>query len=728
MTRSGSVVVLALVLCVNPLLQAQKKKPVTINDITAMRPMDFGGAPIWAPDGATFLYRQSGKLMIYTIETRDSRELVSLDPMNKAAMKVPGSDRFLWENRGVREESVQWMPSGQDVLISAGGDLFLYHLGRAKYDQLTSTAVAERDPKLSPDGRYVAFRRDHDLYAMEIASRKETQLTSNGTDTLRNGEPDWVYPEELSLGTALWWSPDSRMIAYLQFDLSHEPLYPQTDLRNARAIFEPQRYPKAGDPNADILLGVVPVTGGPTKWMDVGSMRHQYLLARVNWMPDSRHLAVQRLTRVQDRLDLLSTDTGTGDARLMLRESDPYWVNVGDDLRFLEDGKRFLWTSERDGYRHLYLYGLSYTGEARELRRLTAGGWEIRGITGVDAKTDRVFYVSSEPSPLESHLYSVRLNGKDKTRLTSEPGTHTVSLAPGAGYFVDTYSNAQTPSRRVLRHSNGTEYAVVRESDRSASNEFDLLPSEVVTIKAADGRTDLYASILKPAGFQSGRKYPAVVLVYGGPHAQSIVNRFQGLGMEQMLAHRGYVVWQLDNRGSFGRGHLFETPIYHSLGTTELADQKAGIDYLTSLGFVDVDRIGIYGWSYGGFMTLNAMLNAAGTFRSGIAGAPVTRFANYDTIYTERYMGLPEANPEGYKKTDLSLNAGNLKGNLLLVHNIEDDNVLFQNTLQMVDALEKAGKRFELAIYTQKAHGVMGPVRRQMLETMVEFLDRTLKY
>ncbi len=729
MTRFGSILFAGLALLSLPAVEAQqKKKPVTVADITSMRRMDMAGQPVWAPDGKTFVYRQGGALMLYTILTRDAREVAKMEPMNSAAAKVPAAVRFDWENRGVREESMQWFPEGNQLLISAGGDLFILRLETGKFDQLTATPVAERDPKLSPDGRMVAFRRDHDLWVLDISAKKEIRLTYDGTETLRNGEPDWVYPEELGLGTAYWWSPDSKMIAYLQFDISAEPLYPHVDLRNAKPVFEPERYPQAGDANAEVSLGVVPAAGGPTRWMDVGSTRRQYLIGRVKWMPDARHIAVQRLTRIQDRLDLLAADATTGETRLMLREADPYWVNLHDDLHFLDDGKRFVWSSERDGYRHLYLYSLSYSGEARELRRLTSGGWEVRRVAGVDSKTERVYYLSSEPSPMETQLYSIRLSGKDKTRLTSEAGSHDVSLSPGADYFVDSYSNRETPSRRVLRQANGAEYATLRESDRSVENEFELLPSEVVTLKAADGRTDLYGSIVKPVGFQPGRRYPAIVLVYGGPHAQSIVNRYGGLSMDQMLAHRGYVVWQLDNRGAFGRGHVFETPIHRELGVVELADQKAGVDYLTSLGYVDPQRIGIYGWSYGGFMTLNAMLNAAGTFRAGIAGAPVTRFANYDSIYTERYMSLPGMNPEGYKKTDLSLSAGNLKGSLMLIHNIQDDNVLFQNTLQMVDALEKAGKQFELMIYTQKAHWVMGPVRRQMWDSMVDFFDRNLKF
>jgi dipeptidyl-peptidase-4 len=684
----------------------------------------MAGAPIWSPDGKSFAFQQGDTVMLYDIAAKQSQELLVLKPLAEAAVKPHAAERFDWENRGVHEEAIQWMPSGQDLLIAAGRDLFLWHIASRKFEQLTATAAEERDPKPSPDGRHIAFRRNHDLYVLELASHKETRLTTGGSDTLRNGEPDWVYPEELALGTAYWWSPDSRSLAYLQFDVSREPLYPHADLGKYRAVFEPERYPQAGEPNADVALGVVPAAGGPTRWMDIGATRYQHLIARVQWMTDSRRLAVERLTRVQDRLDLLAADVVTGDTRLLLRETDPYWINVSNDLRFLDDGKRFLWTSERDGYRHLYLYSV----DGRQLRQLTDGAWEVRGVTAIDQRTDRVYYLSSEASPLETNLYSIRLNGRDKTRITTETGSHSVSMSPTNRYFVDTYSTREMPPRRVLREDSGGEYAVLREPDRSVLNEYQIVPSEIVTIKAADGRTDLYGMLTRPAEFQSVRRYPAVVLVYGGPGAQSIVNAWRGLGMEQLLAQHGYVVWELDNRGTKGRGHLFETPINRQMGVVELEDQKAGVDYLTSLGFVDPERIGVYGWSYGGFMTLNCMLNAADTFRTGIAGAPVTNFANYDTIYTERYMGLPAENPDGYRKTNLSLSAGKLKGSLLIIHNLQDDNVLFQNTLQMADALERAGSKFEMLVYPQKSHGVSGPARRQMLESMMDFFERTLKF
>jgi len=714
----------AILLILSVPLAFAQKKPITLDDIVPSHESVKGpGAPVWAPGGKAFAYLEDGKVMLYDIAGKSARELFAIATLEKAAKPAPPEERFGWENRRVRDENLQWFPSAKELLIAANGDLFVWRIESGQSEQLTSTPVTERDPKLSPDGQRVAFRRLHDLYVLDLASRKETQLTRNGSDTLLNGELDWVYPEELDLGTAYWWSPDSRSIAYMQFDVSREPLYPHADLRGYRSVLELQRYPQVGEANADLHVGVISVNAGPTHWMDLGDTTYLHLIARVDWAPDSKGLAVQRLTRIQNRLDLLAVDAATGSAQTVLTESDPYWINVTDDFRFLKGGREFLWSSERDGFRHLYVY----SRDGKEQRRLTRGDWEVRGVAGVDPANGRVFYLSSEQSPIETHLYSVGLNGKDKRRLTNETGWHGISMPPDASHYLDSYSSLQSSVRRVLHTGDGAEYAVFREADRARYEQYQILPSEILKVKAADGKTDLYARLIKPAGFQAGRRYPAVVIVYGGPGAQSIRNSWDGLSWEQVLAHRGFVIWQVDNRGAMGRGHAFESALYHNMGATELADQKAGVEHLVSMGFVDPARIGIYGWSYGGFMTLNAVLNAPDTFRAGIAGAPVTNFVNYDTIYTERYMGLPSDDEDGYNRTNLSLAADRLKAGLMIVHNFEDDNVLFQNTLQITNALEQAGKHFQFLLYPQKTHGVSGPVRRQMLQSMTDFFEANLK-
>jgi dipeptidyl-peptidase 4 len=711
---------LALAVCAS--FAAAQKKPVTVDAITQPGAFRRGVSPIWSPNGESFVYRKDGGLWIYDVAGKSTRELFPLEPMTKAATPVPPAEGYPWVNRHVREEPIQWGPSGKELLVSTGGDIFVWHMDTGKWDQLTATPVTEHDAKLSPDGKSVAFRRNHDLYVLDIATKKETRLTTGGSDTLRNGETDWVYPEELELSTAYWWSPDSKSIAYLQFDIVREPKYPQVDLRGARAILEPERYPQAGEPNATIHLGVIAAAGGPVRWMDVGETREEYLIARVYWTPDSAHLIVQRLNRVQNRLDLLDVDTSTGAPRIVLTETDPNWINLADDFRILKKGREFLWSSERTGFRHLYLYNF----EGKELRQITNGDWEVRGVAGVDEAHKRVYYLSSEASPTETQFYSIGLDGKGERRLSQAPGTHRVSMSPDAKYYMDSFSNLDTPPQEVLYHADGSEYAVYQKPDEKIQQEYNILPTQILTVKAADGKTELYARLIKPAGFDSSKKYPAIVMVYGGPGAQSVVNAWDGLSWDQVLANKGFVIWQVDNRGSLGRGHAFESVIYHNMGVTELADQKAGIRQLIAMGFVDPSRIGIFGWSYGGFMTLNSLLYAPDTFKAGISGAPVTNFRNYDTIYTERYMGLPENDPDGYKRTDLSLKASSLEAHLLLLDNIQDDNVLFQNMLQIVNALEKAGKHFQFLVYTQKTHGVTGPVRKQMLEGMTAFFEANL--
>jgi dipeptidyl-peptidase-4 len=707
-----------LVACASAALS--QKKPVTAEALTAAAPSVGPAEVVWAPDGRRFAYEQDGAIGLYDIPSKTRRVLISLATLSAAATPVPAPQAFGWRNRGVREQTLQWFPGGDSFLIRAGGDLFRLRIASGNWTQLTATPEAERDPKLSPDGAYVSFRRGNDLYSMEVSSRRVVRLTRNGTGTLLNGRLDWVYPEELDLGTAHWWSPDSRQIAYLQFDVSHEPLYPHADLLPLRPVYEPQRYPKAGDPNAEVRLGVVAVAGGRTRWMDLGDPRDT-LLARVDWLPNSGSLLVQRLNRIQNRLDVVRADVSTRRARVTLEEQDPYWVNVGDFLRFLKGGAEFLWASERDGYRHLYRYSI----DGKQLGRLTGGDWEVTDMAGVDEAKGQVYFLSTEASPLERQLYRVSLGGGDRRRISRAAGTHAVSMSPGCGYYLDTFSSLQSPTGKSVFQADGTEWAVFVEPNLKPAEEYDIRPTEIVEVKTAGG-TVLYARLIRPAGFDAAKKYPAVVFVYGGPHSQQVRDSWTGLTLEQVLAHRGYVIWQLDNRGSSGRGHAWESVLFRSFGEKELEDQKEGIRRLISMGFVDPSRIGIYGWSYGGYMTLYSLLNEPDLFHAGVAGAPVTDWRNYDSIYTERYMGLPSENVDGYRRSSPVNYAANLKAKLLLIHNLEDDNVLFQNTLQMADALERAGRPFEMMIYPQKTHAVTGSARRHMLELIVSFFERNL--
>ncbi len=699
------------------------KKPVTIDALmkSGEARRARAGNITWAPNGSQFIVDKDGKLSVYDVPSGKSRDIILLTKLEDAAEKPEHPDAvFDWTNRRVGESEVQWFSDNTRLLVAASGDLFLVDTRNGTFEQLTRTAEIERDPKLSPDNKYVSFRRGSNLYTLAITSKTVTQLTKDGSDTLLNGELDWVYPEELDLSTAHWWSPDSRYIAYMQFDVTHEPVFPQVSLLNHHGLLEPERFPQPGDPNAEVRIGIVPATGGETRWMNFGEPRGN-LMARVTWLPSSREIAVEKLPRIQNKLDLLVANIETGVSRVLLHEEDPHWINVKGDPKWVGDN-RLLWTSERTGFRHLYLYGIDGTLQ----KQLTSGDWEVDNIAGIDQEHNRIFFTSAEDSPLERQLYVVGLDATGKQRLTKGAGTHSVSLSPTAAYYMDDYTGLSAPPRQILCKSDGSEMRVYRKPDLTETEEYEILPTEIVNLKAADG-TPLYARLIKPAGFEPGKKYPAIVMVYGGPGIQEVHNAWQGLSWDQVLAHKGFVIWQMDNRGSSGRGHKFESVIYHDLGAHELEDQKTGIEHLISMGFVDSQRLGMYGWSYGGYMTLYTVTHAPGLIKAAIAGAPVTNWRNYDSIYTERYMGLPENGEDWYKASAPTSKAGDLESKLLILHNIEDDNVHFQNSVQMAAALEKANKQFFMVVYPQKSHGVSGPLRRQLLEETTEFFETNLK-
>ncbi len=697
------------------------KKPVTIDAVMTAESRRNGaeGPLVWSPSGSELVTDKSGTLTVYEVASGKARDVIAMSKLESAAEQATPPAVFDWTNRRVDESDMQWFSDGKHLLIAASGDLFVVDAHKGSFEQLTHTVDVERDPKLSPNNQYVSFRRGSDLFTLSLASRKITQLTANGSETLLNGQLDWVYPEELDLGTAHWWSPDSRSIAFLQFDIAHEPVFPQVFLLKQHGLLEPERYPKAGDPNAEVRLGIVPATGGETRWMDLGEPRNN-LFARVTWLPSSQELAVERLPRIQDKLDLLIANVTTGDSRILIHEEDPTWINVKDEPHFLSDG-RFVWSSERDGFRHLYLFDK----EGHLQKQLTSGDWEVDNWQ-VDETHSRIMYTSTEASPTERQVYAIGLDGSAKQRLSHENGLHAVSIAPTGAYYMDRFSSLSAQPRSTLYKSDGAELRIYRKPDGTDADEYNILPTEIVKVKASDG-TVLYARMIKPAGFAPGKKYPAIVMVYGGPGVQAIQDRWQGLSWDQVLAHKGFVIWQLDNRGSSGRGHKFESVIYHGTGAHELQDQKTGIAYLIGQGFVDRARIGLYGWSYGGYMTTYTVTNAPGLIKAAIAGAPVTNWHNYDSIYTERYMGLPEGNEEAYRSTSPQTKAGNLQSKLLIIHNIEDDNVHFANTMQMADALEKAGKQFYMLVYPQKSHGVSGPAHKQLLEETTAFFEENLK-
>ncbi len=690
----------------------------------------------WSPDGKLLSYFHragegaAAKTDIWALDvaTGERRLLVDSDKLRQLVPSSEAAGQGQQTGLGrVTPQKYFWAPGGDALLFVAPDHLAWFDLKTQTGKSLAGPpaegpgrreARAIQDAKISPDGRWVSFVRNSDLWVVNVAAGEEKQLTHGGREELMKGQLDWVYPEELDIRTAYWWSPDSSQIAYLQMDERPVTKYPLVDFLSYTGATQMMRYPKAGDANPIVRVGVVPVAGGSTRWMDTGGDSNIYI-ARVQWLRDSKRLAIERLNRAQNKLELLFADAADGRTQVVLTEEDPYWINVHDDLYFFADGRRFLWSSERDAFRHLYLYDLSGT----LLKQLTRGGWEVTALAGVDEKLGAVYFTGTEKSPLERHLYRVALEGGARTRLTREEGTHAINMAPGAGHYLDTYSSAMTPSRQDVYRADGAGRVALNENKVEELAAYKLQPVEFFTVPGADG-TALQAMMIRPPGFDASRKYPVLVHLYGGPHGQVVRNAWGGANFlwHQLMAQKGYLIFALDNRGMAARGHAFEAHLHRRMGQVELADQLAGVAYLKSLPYVDAARLGIWGWSYGGYMTCNAMLNAADVFKAGFAGSPVTDWRQYDTIYTERYMGLPQDNPAGYKQSSPVTHVGKLKGKLLVAAGTGDDNVHFANTVEFSEQLIKAGRYAEIMIYPGRGHGISdSPARIHLFSRVTQF-------
>jgi dipeptidyl-peptidase-4 len=680
----------------------------------------------WTPDSKRLSYFEtigSGKeakteLWIMDAVSGEHRLLVAADKL-ESILSADTSRPTQATGLGRHAPSqYQWAPDGAGILFEGPTTLAWLDVKSQTGRTLVSGKAGIADPKISPDGRFVSFVRDHNLWLVNLADGKERAITQGGMEEIRKGELDWVYPEELDIKTAYWWSPDSSAIAYLEMDERKVTQYPLVDFSSPNGEAEMERYPTAGGANPIVHVLVASVGGGEPRAMDIGTETDIYI-PRVNWLTDSKHLAIRRLNRTQTTLDLLIADTTSGKTRTALSENDPNWINVGDDLYFLKDGKRFLWSSERSGYRHLYLYDL----DGKQLAQITKGEWEITALDAVDETKGLVYFTATEKSPLERQLYRVALDGSGFARLTKEEGTHAAVLGPNASAFIDTFSSTAAPPRQDLCRADGSRIAPVNENRVSELADYHLSPMEFVTVRTHDG-IQLNASILKPPDFHPQKKYPVLVYTYGGPHAQAVRNAWGAATFlwHQLMAQKGYIIFSVDNRGSAGRGHAFETPLHFRLGSQELSDQRDGVQYLKSLPYVDANRIGIWGWSYGGHMTLHAMFEAGDDFKVGFAGGPVTDWRYYDSIYTERYLGLPQKNEKGYQDSSPVKYAAQLKGKLLIAHGTGDDNVHFANTLSVINDLIEAGKYVEVLAFPGRGHGVSDPhARRVLMQRVTQF-------
>ncbi|MFC3550674.1 DPP IV N-terminal domain-containing protein [Lysobacter cavernae] len=633
----------------------------------------------------------------------------------------------------------QWAPDSQSLLFPLGGELYLYDLskpGKAGVRKLTNGEGFATDPKLSPKGGFVSFVRERNLWVIDLAGGKSTQLTKDGSDTIGNGVAEFVADEEMDRHTGYWWAPDDSAIAYARIDESPVPVQKRYEVYPDRTEVIEQRYPAAGDKNVLLQLGVVSIgKAAPTpKWIDLGkgepTKGADIYLARVDWR-DPQRLTFQRQSRDQHTLELIEADLVSGKQRTLVTETSKTWVPLHNDLRFLKDG-RILWSSERSGFEHLYVLD----GDGGHARALTSGEWPVDGVLAVDEVAGQVYFAAGKDSPLDTQIYRVPLPGGDKNlhieRLSKPDGVHSASFATNASVYVDSWSNPATPPQLELYRNDGTRIAALLDNDLAdpkhpyAKFRAAHRPIEYGTLTAADGKTALQYSLLKPTGFDPGKRYPVVVMVYGGPASQT-VRRGWAPDFNQYLAQHGYVVFSLDNRGTPRRGAAFGGALYGKQGTVEVVDQLKGVDWLQAQPWVDGQRIGVYGWSNGGYMTLMLLAKASDRYACGVAGAPVTDWGLYDTHYTERYMNLPAANPDGYREGRVLQHIDGLKSKLLLIHGMADDNVLFSNSTVLMSALQKRAQPFELMTYPGAKHGLKGADNLHRLRITEEFFGRCLK-
>ena len=578
----------------------------------------------------------------------------------------------------------------------------------------------QQQAQFSPDGSRVAFVRGGNLFVADPAAGSERQLTFDGRfNHIINGLPDWVYEEEFSFARAFAWSPDGRKIAYLRFDESRVKQYNMN--RFAGGLYPENytfKYPKAGEQNSVVELYCCDAADGSMVRMDTGEQTDQYI-PRLFWTPTGQ-LGFYRLNRLQNHFEVLLCDS-SGASRVVYDErNDRYVERVdGRTVTFLPDGDRFVVRSERDGFMHLYLYSVS----EGLLGRITSGEWEVTELLGIEG--DRVYYLSTETSPLRRDLYTVRLDGRGKRRLTGGDGTYRIAPSRGFRYFISYFSNVRTPNRVTLHRSDGRLVRTLEDNAalRAKLDELQVPVKEFFRFATSEG-VELNGYMVRPNGFDSSRRYPVLMTQYSGPGSQQAADRWT-IGWEDVLVQQGYIVACVDGRGTGFRGEEFKKCTYGELGKYETVDQIEAARYLASLPYVDPDRIGIYGWSYGGFMALNCILKGNDVFRAAIAVAPVTSWRFYDTIYTEIYNGLPQDNPSGYDDNSPIHFADRLKGKLLIAHGTGDDNVHIQNTYEMITKLVEYDKPFELYVYPDRNHG-MGPSRHHLMERCVEFVQRNL--
>jgi dipeptidyl-peptidase-4 len=673
------------------------------------------------------------------VEVRPSAQggvdIVRVDLRTGTAATIATDKQLVGDDgQPIEPEDIQLSDDGSRIVVyhnsvrvwrrNTRGVYHVFDVQTGKMIPVSRTKGLQMFAKLSPDGKRIAFVRDNNLWMTDLATGAETQLTRDGSETIINGTTDWVYEEELGLADAFRWSPDGKRIAFWHFDQSPVPQFPLVDELPLYPQVKTLRYPIAGSPNSRVSLGVIDLAANnATTWLDVGSGNDQYL-ARMEWV-GSDSLVVQRLPRKQNTVDVLMVSATSGKPRTMFTDRDSAYVDVeGGELRFVNNDRQFLWLTDRTGWRQLFLYGR----DGRPVRQLTKDGVDVLSVVAVDEKSGWLYYTAAAPTPVERNVYRVKLTGVGSVpeRITPEPGAHTVSVAPGNRLAVDFYTNLNTPPTATLYELPSMRQVRVITDNAALKSRLASLrmhPAELFKVPMPDG-TLLDGWRIVPPDFDSTRHYPVLMYVYGGPAAPTVVDAYGGSRylFHQMLAQKGYIVVSVDNRGAAFRGRAFRKVTQYHMGVQESQDQIDAARWLATRTWVDPARIGIWGWSYGGYMTLMSTTRGGSVFKTGLAVAPFD-WRLYDTIYAERYMGMPDENADGYRVSSPKTYADNLSARLLIVHGTGDDNVHPQNTYQFADRLEAAGKVFSMMLYPNRTHGIFeGGVTPQVYDTFAHFI------
>lgn len=699
-------------------------KPITFEEVfESDHAPNFNGSPVggisWLEDGEHFLQVKDGRLYKVGAGTGKAEPAFDWKPIAAALEKLPTIDRRTADGIA-RRTGQRWTKDRSAFVFDHQNDLYYCKTDGSQAVRLTSSPQREELWSLSPDGQFVAFVRDNDLWVVDVATQKERALTTGATETLRRGKADWVYYEEVfnRREQVYWWSPDSTRIAFYEIDSS--PIKPYTivnDIPEGQNV-ERTLYPKVGGANPIARMKTVQVAGGEPREIDLSAYTPQdMLILNAEWSPDSSRVVFYVSNRTQTFADVLAGPADGGSPTKLFRETTKAWIDSPPAPKFLKDGT-FLFTSERSGYKHLY----HYAADGKLMHETTGGPWECRSIAQLDEEHGWVYVMGTKDDPIAENLYRVRVDGSGLERLTMESGSHRCDVSAKGGLFVDSWSSAERPARVALRKVEGGE--IVRTLDTNPVRDLEryiLTKIEMVHIPTPDGFV-MEGSILKPADFDPAKKYPVWFMTYGGPQAPTVFNSWSARGFDHVLAHMGFVVFRADPRAASGKGAVFAWPIYKQLGIHELEDVETAIKWLSKNPWVDASRIGMSGFSYGGFMTSFCMTHSK-LFAAGIAGGPVTDWRDYDSVYTERYMLTPQENPDGYEKTSVVKAAKDLHGRLMVVHGFIDDNVHLQNSERLIRALQGANKQFEMMLYPEARHGIGA---RHFQRLQIDFIQRTL--